>query len=173
MIENPSIRKLSTPKDLEAAYALQMQAYASLADQTWFEPLERSFFETFDPKHTTVFGYYQDTLLIGIGILYVPQYEAESLSSMLDMDEDAFLHVAHLEVIATHPIYRKHGIATQLSQAIKQEAKEKGKRYLMATVHPKNSSSFHVLTSLEMQISKKIKLYGEKERYMMVLKLET
>ena len=173
MIENPSLRKLFVPKDLKAAYALQMQAYVALADKTWFEPLERAFFETFDPKHTTVFGYYQDTLLIGIGILYVPQYEAESLSSMLDMEEDAFLHVAHLEVIATHPIYRKHGIATQLSKAIKQEAKERGKRYLMATVHPKNSSSLHVLTSLEMQISKKIKLYGEKERYMMILKLET
>lgn len=172
MIENPSIQKLSTPKDLEAAYALQIQAYASLADQTWFEPLERSFFETFDPKHTTVFGYYQEALLIGIGILYVPQYEAESLSSMLGMSKDTYLHVAHLEVIATQPVYRKHGIATQLSQAILEEAKERGKHYLMATVHPKNSSSLNVLTSLEMQISKKIKLYGEKERYVMVLKLE-
>jgi len=87
----------------------------------------------------------------------------------LGMSKDTYLHVAHLEVIATHPIHRKHGIATQLSQAIKQEAKERGKRYFMATVHPKNSSSLHVLTSLGMQEMKTIQLYGEKERYLMGL----
>lgn len=165
------IKQLLLKEELLAAYDLQIQSFSLLANKMWFEPLEKSFFETFDPRYQTVFGYYIDGTLAGIGILALPKNSTQSLSSQIGLDENKYLHVAHLEVIATNFAFRNQGIAKKLSQAIIKDAKLRGKKYLMSTVHPENISSIRVLKALGMGIVRTIKTYGSKDRHVMVMDL--
>jgi len=72
-----------------------------------------------------------------------------------------------------HDDYRGLGIGKELSKLILDDVKKSGRKYILTTVHPDNSSSLKAMQSIGMRVLKTKELFGEEKliRHIMVLEL--
>lgn len=95
--------------------------------------------------------------LAGIFMLVFPGLSEENLGRDINLSETDLLKVAHMDSVAVLPQYRGHGLQNKLMQAAEAEARQRGYRYLMCTVHPDNHYSknnvlkqgYHVIATKE------------------------
>ena len=90
-------------------------------------------------------------------MLVFPGLSEENLGRDINLSETDLLKVAHMDSVAVLPQYRGHGLQNKLMQAAEAEARQRGYRYLMCTVHPDNHYSknnvlkqgYHVIATKE------------------------
>lgn len=76
--------------------------------------------------------------MAGILLTIYPGASMENLGRDIGLNANQLMRVAHMESAAVLPKFRGHKLQKQLLQAAEEEAKKRGCRYLMCTIHPDN-----------------------------------
>lgn len=95
--------------------------------------------------------------LAGILMALYPGVCKENLGNEIGLSVNQQIEVVHMESAAVLPQYRGHHLQARLMETAEKEAIQRGKHYLMCTIHPSNrfskgnalSLGYHVMTTKE------------------------
>lgn len=76
--------------------------------------------------------------LAGVFMMTFPGYGEENLGWDLGFDREQCLKTTHMESAAVLPAYRGNHLQQRLMEIAEAEAKKRGYRYLLCTIHPDN-----------------------------------
>ena len=84
-----------------------------------------------------------------------------------------FFCISHMESAAVHPDYRGRGLQGKLLQEAERIERQRGTRFLMATVHPDNVYSLRNLEAAGFQCIQETRKYGGLRRKVLCKRLDT
>ncbi len=137
-IEGLRFRRLCET-DVQSLLDLQAIVFETLEDPTWYYPSD---FEEFLEAISlgAVFGYFQDDMLCGFGML-TPETARGERSYAIKIGK-AREGTYDLHDVMVHPKYRCRGMHTKLLGLFEEMAREAGAQAIYATVDPENGASY-------------------------------
>lgn len=111
-------------------------------------------------------------VLAGIFMIVFPGLSQENLGRDIDLPETELSGVVHMDSAAVLPEYRGYGLQRRLMQAAEAEARRRGYRYLMCTIHPDNNYSKNNVLEQGYHIAATKEKYGGYIRNILIKKLE-
>ena len=132
------IRKL-TIDDRDALYDLISVIESTLPNVEFWLPIKDEAREHyFDDSWTEFYGAFIDDELIGVSALFYNPFEFGESLQQLGMSPEGVAEVGRSMV---HPDYRGRSLLATINKELISVAKEKGLRFLLATIHPDNVPS--------------------------------
>lgn len=160
--------------DLPVIWELIREAKARVPSPDWFETEDAAF----AGKHIAEEGFTilvesgeEHPAVVGLMMVRLPGGAADNLGTYLPLDEEEMGKVAHLEIAVVAPEAQGNALQYRLFCVAEEMLRERGYRYLMATVHPENRYSLVNMEKLGMKCVAEVKKYGGLRRFVMVKSL--
>lgn len=147
---------------------VQEEAFEYAKGNTDF--LRRNTYETLAvcfEGESEVLGVFDEDKLIAFGILFVAERGKENLAYDVDEIED-IMTSANVKLIIVRPDYRGNGLQRELVSRLENLAKEKGFKWLCATVSPTNNWSYDNFIKGGFSLNKILTKYGGLTRALLV-----
>ncbi|MBT9776246.1 GNAT family N-acetyltransferase [Clostridium sp. MCC353] len=110
--------------------------------------------------------------LAGIFMIVFPGLSQENLGRDINLPESELVKVVHMDSAAVLPEYRGYSLQRRLMQAAEAEARRRGFRYLMCTIHPDNHYSRDNVLEQGYHIAATKEKYGGYIRNILIKELE-
>ena len=134
------IRKL-TDSDSEALFSLIEDIESTLISRDFWLPIKDTSREHyFDPSWTEFYGAFDGDRLVGASALFYNPFEFGESVGQINESTDGVAEVGRSMV---HPVYRGRYLLATINgdKFLVDGGKEKGLRFLLATIHPDNVPS--------------------------------
>ena len=132
------IRKL-TDSDSEALFSLIEDIESTLVSRDFWLPIKDTSREHyFNPSWTEFYGAFDGDRLVGASALFYNPFEFGESVGQINESTDGVAEVGRSMV---HPDYRGRNLLATINKELISVAKEKGLRFLLATIHPDNVPS--------------------------------
>lgn len=150
--------------DITALTQLTEEVWNAIEHKEWFALCDISHYITdlFNTSKGTVWKAIDTPTnqIAGMFIVAYPGTDPDNLGYDIGLPASELLHVAHMDTVVVHPLYRGHGLQQQLTRFIEQELLSGGFRYFMCTIHPDNKYSKKNMEKCGYQVIKKAFKYG-------------
>ena len=130
-----------TSADLDAVVELNETIYAALPDKSVLRHNSVEMIASCLEKPNVTLGYWDDGLLVAIGVLYVPQCIEEDHFHDLDLEGD--YRSANQKLFLVREGYRGLGLQQKLIRELEKIAVSRGFNLLCTTCAPNNSYSIN------------------------------
>lgn len=135
------------PTDLPALEHLQTRVLESLGDDSVLRANTGQMLKECLADHVTL-GIVESGELVAAAILYDAGTSGESIRGYLTSDPVDRGHSINLKLVLVLPGHRRGGLARALIELLEHEAAERRKDEIMCTIHPRNTASKSLFTSL-------------------------
>ena len=130
-----------TSADLDAVIELNETIYAALPDKTVLRHNSPEMMASCLEEPNLTLGYWDDDVLVAIGVLYVPQCLAEDHFHDLDLKGD--YRSANQKLFLVREAYRGQGLQQKLIRELEKIAIQRGYNLLCTTCAPNNDFSIN------------------------------
>ncbi|KOS61276.1 GNAT family N-acetyltransferase [Lysinibacillus agricola] len=144
---------------LQEIEKLQLEVYASLADQSILQPLSTEEFDYILKGNGMMIGAYVGDELIAFRALLNPPIDDEHLGYDCGITEDEFHRVLYQEISNVSPTYRGYGLQKTLARVVMGHIDLEKYDYVCSTVKPYN------IPSLKDKFSQGLMIKGLKIKY--------
>jgi GNAT superfamily N-acetyltransferase len=129
------------PSHLDAVIELNETVYAALPDQSVLRHNSAEMIASCLNEPNVTLGFWDDNLLVAIGMLYVPQCMEEDHFHELGLQGE--YRSANQKLFLVREAYRGLGLQRKLIREVEKIARERGFNILCTTVAPNNSFSIN------------------------------
>ena len=166
-----SIATLGTSR-LDEVLALQQTVVDSLDAPELFNAESRAYLEDLILHSGMILGAMVGDRLVAYRGAKLILGGNENLGRDIGLPRRELPSVAHFDMIAVHPEFRRKGIAHRLNLQARGYMRREGKRHVLATVSPENTPSIRMFLKLGMRPAALVRKYSGRERYIMHAALE-
>lgn len=155
--------KKAVIEDAEKIADLIQDVYEDMEQKAWYVPDNAEYTKKMmeSGKGVVYEAVDEDTgIMAGIVMATYPGICEENLGNEIGLSANQMLDVVHMESAAVRPEYRGNGIQGKLMDVAEKEAVERGKHYLMCTIHPDNRFSRANAMSRGYNVMKTKEKYG-------------
>ena len=152
---------------IDEVLALQRTVVDSLDAPELFNTESRGYFEDLILRSGDVPGAIAEDRLVAYRGAKLILDEDDNLGKDIGLPDAELPCVAHFDMIAVHPEFRRKGIAHRLNLQAREQMRHEGKRHVLATVSPKNTASIRMFLKLGMRPMTLVRKYGGLERYIL------
>lgn len=156
---NLTIRKAKMEEASKIAGLIE-EVYENMEQKVWYVPDNEEYtLRMMESGKGVVYEAVDEETgeMAGILMATYPGVCEENLGNEIGLSVNQLLDVVHMESAAVRPAYRGQGLQGRLMEEAEKEAAERGKHYLMCTIHPDNRFSkanavnrgYHVMKTKE------------------------
>ena len=135
-------------EDVPVIRAMMDEAVRNLPDRAWYIDDPPSYIEKHIEQEGYVLKYICEGMPAGFLMVRHPGLSDDNLGYYLGYCEEWLLAVSHIESTVVLRAFQGRGIFSALlarAVEIENESKKDGRRYILATAHPDNHFSSHIL----------------------------
>lgn len=165
----------AAPTDYPAIVQLIQTVWENLEQKEWFAADNADYtIHMLETRQAEAFKAVDETTnaLAGIFMIVYPGRSDENLGKDINLPDSELSKVAHMDSVAVLPRYRGYGLQYRLMQEAESEARRKGYRYLMCTIHPDNHYSKSNVLKQGYHIAATKEKYGGYLRNILLKELE-
>lgn len=157
--------------NLSDIYTVMEKVGNNISDRSLFYMDDRNFISQHINEKGFILIAIDKEKVIGFLMVRIPGSEEDNLGQDINLPEDQWNLVAHIESVAVLPAYRGNGLHKSLLLEAEDILKKRGFQYFMATVYPENHASLTNFHKAGYEIvSTKLK-YGGLMRHILLKKI--
>ena len=164
---------LAGMEDIDNIIAVKQASFQRLQDKCWYLTDDAEFMRRHVKDEGFILKAMYGNTMAAFFVVRFPMDAPDSLYSygmeFQNLPKESACLAAHMESVAVHPDFTGNGLMERLLNEAVKMAKERGFRYLFATVHPKNRYSRNNVEKAGFSILTETIKYGEYPRYIYFL----
>lgn len=153
----------AVPEDAEEICSVVKEIVENMENKEWFMDSGEDYVKAHLEKKMDGYVVVAETengAIAGMFLVDVPGEDKGNMGFDLGFSKDMRSVTAHMDIAAVRMQYRGHHLQDRMMEVCEQEMKNRGFRYLLATVHPDNTYSLSNVQKRGYQIVKTKEKYG-------------